>query len=191
MSLNSLTNAATARRPDFYPFDAVPRGIEEIARAAATLPASTAAQAPSIAADAQPPNAINTALNVLFGYIPTEVLTLYVAILAAIQTRGQVTSGDWVTFCAFLGFTPVVVWLLYGAKLKAAQKPLPLNPRTWPLWEMFAATVAYSAWAFALPNSPFSQFQNWYSSGLAGMAVLVASTILGLLAPLFQRPLGV
>ena len=89
-----------------------------------------------------------------------------------------------------LGATPVVVWLVYGAKIKAAQKRLPLAPGTWPIWEMFAATVAYCAWALALPNTPFTQY-SWYSSALSGVIVLVTSTFLGLLAPFFQRPLGV
>ncbi len=137
---------------------------------------------------------VNTALNVLFGYIPTEVLTLYVAVLAAIggpekQKPGNVPQAMWVTYWIFLFVTPIVVWLVYGAKLTAAQKPIPLAFRTWPFWEMFAATVAYCAWAFALPNTPFADY-SWYSSGLAGLAVLVASTVLGLLAPFLQRPLG-
>jgi TctA family transporter len=79
-------------------------------------------------------------MNVLFGYIPTEVLTLYVAILAAIGSAkpkpGSVSPAFWITFWVFLA--------LYS----------------------------------------------WYSTGLAGVAVLVASTVLGLLAPFFQRPLG-
>ncbi|MGB9110661.1 MAG: hypothetical protein WCC39_18390 [Telluria sp.] len=43
------------------------------------------------------------------------------------------------------------------------------------------------AWAFALPLSPFAQF-DWYSSAIASIAGLVVSTLLGLMAPLFQRP---
>jgi hypothetical protein len=90
----------------------------------------------------------------------------------------------------FLGATPVVVWLVYAAKIKAAQKRVPLAPGTWPIWEMFAATVAYCAWALALPNTPFTEY-SWYSSALSGVIVLVTSTFLGLLAPFFQRALGV
>jgi hypothetical protein len=64
-----------------------------------------------------------------------------------------------------------------------------LFPATWPVWEMSAATIAYIAWAFALPNTPFAQFSDWYSPGLAGFLVLVISWGLGALAPLMQRPL--
>ena len=84
----------------------------------------------------------------------------------------------------------MALWVcVYGAKLKSAEKPIPWHFKAWPLWEMFAATIAYLAWAFALPNTPFPDY-GWYSSGLAGITVLVASTVLGLLAPFFQKPLG-
>src|SRR5579864_313948 len=179
MSINTLTNTAMARRLDFAPLDSVPKDLKQIAFAAAASPSSREQTASGTAENG---NAVNTALHVLFGYIPTEVLTLYVAILAAIQKPGKVTIADWLTFWAFLGATPVIVWLVYGAKLKSAQKPIPLSFRQWPLWEMFAATIAYSAWAFAFPNTPFTDY-GWYSAALAGISVLVASTVLGLLAP--------
>jgi hypothetical protein len=126
---------------------------------------------------------------VLFGYIPTEIITLYVAVLAAVEQGGNAMNTGWVVFWVFLFVTPVVVWLVYGAKLKALQKPIPINFGSWPLWEMFAATVAFTAWTFALPHSPFTEF-TWYSSAISGLAVLVVSTFLGLLTPFFQRPLG-
>src|SRR5712692_8182442 len=143
MSISSLANAAAARRVDFSPLGAVPQGLAEIAHAAATLPAAPPPGQPPPAAPGQSANAVNTALHILFGYIPTEVLTLYVAVLAAVQQQGKITRADKIAFWGFLGATPVVVWLLYGAKVKAAQKPVPVRPRAWPLWEMFAATVAY------------------------------------------------
>lgn len=192
MSVSSLANSAAAHRSDFFPVG-VPKGLAGVAGAAGTRPVPTGAAPPP--PPGQDADAFNTALNVLFGYIPTEVLTLYVAVLAAIepaqQKPGPVPQTMWITFWIFLIFTPIVVWLVYGGKLIAAQKPIPLAFRTWPIWEMFAATVAYCAWAFALPHTPFTDFSNsWYSAGLAGVAVLVASTVLGLLAPFFQRPLG-
>lgn len=197
MSISSLANSAAARRPDFFPIG-VPRGLDEVAAAASTTPRAVpagGAPAGEASVPGQSANAVNTALNVLFGYIPTEVLTLYVAVLAAIlpakPTPGVVPPTMWVTYWIFLGVTPIVVWLIYGAKLIGAQKPIPLAFRTWPLWEMFAATLAYAAWAFALPNNPFAASGfSWYNSGLSGLGVIVASTVLGLLAPFFQRPLG-
>lgn len=188
MSINSLANAAAARRPDLVPLGEVPRNLNQIAKAAMTPPSSIAPTSQTTTLDPAPAP-VDTTSNVLFGYIPTEVLTLYVAVLAVIQQEGKVSNAGWVAFWVFLFATPVIFWLVYGAKLKSAQKPLPFNFGAWPLWEMFAATVAFAAWAFALPRSPFTEYE-WYSSGLSGLAVLVISTLLGLIAPYFQRPLG-
>jgi hypothetical protein len=190
MSINSLTNAAAARRLDTVPIGKVPQGFEGVARAAATVP-STSPPAPAGGAAApQQTSAADTALNVLFGYIPTEVLTLYVAVLAVLakpNPTGKVITTPWSAFWFFLIITPIVVWLVYAAKIKALQKPLPVKVGMWPVWEMSAATVAYWAWAQALPNSPFTEL---YSQGLSCVIVLVTSAALGLLAPLFQRPLS-
>ncbi len=196
MSISTLANAAVARRMDFLPLGGVPQGLTEIAAAATATPIAIVPPPLLLRVQPQqtqpqpslPANTVNTALHVIFGYIPTEVLTLYVAILAALHQPNKLTSGVWLTFWVFLIATPVVVWLVYAAKVKAAQKPVPIAFSQWPLWEMLAGAVAYFAWAFALPETPFSEFA-WYSSSLAGIIVLVASTFLGLLAPFFQNPI--
>lgn len=189
MSINSMANAAAARRPDMVPLGEVPKTLDQIAKAAITPPTTTPPPVEPGKPAAAAPAPVDTTFNVLFGYIPTEVLTLYVAVLAAIQQQGKVTPTDWLAFWIFLFATPVIVWLVYGAKLKTLQKPLPLNFGAWPIWEMFAATAAYTAWGFALPHSPFTEY-GWYSAALSGLAVLVVSTLLGLLAPFFQKPLS-
>jgi hypothetical protein len=191
MSISAMANAAAARRPDVG-HRAAPAGAAEIAAAAATPPE----QAPP---EKQEASGVNTALNVLFGYIPTEVVTLYVAVAAALQpptpaagaTAAVASSqAQWIAFWCFFVATPLVVWVVFASKLKAAGKPLPSTYDTWPVWEMCAALIAFFAWAFALPNTPFREFSNWYSPALASLAVLLASSVLGLLAPLFQNPLG-
>ena len=266
MSINSLTNLAMSRRPDFQPADSVPSGYAEIAAAAGSQPspATTSAmmqahvgllkllstpsavapevplpddvssrlkelihsgvapigsdvppadakaptllgdllkaggqgppQAPPGAPPASaplPPSGASTALQTITSYIPTEILTLYVA---AIGILGPLSAASdslhrWLPFWCFLAATPLVVWLVFATKLKSAGKPIPIPPPQWPLWEMFAGTLAYFAWAFALPDSPFNQY-HWYSSGIAGFLVLVVSAGLGLFAPLMQRPLN-
>lgn len=194
MSINALTNAAVARRTDFFPQTGAPRGLGEIAKAGSSIPVAlpeAGVPTPSSAPLAPTPtsDAINSGMHVLFGYIPTEVLTLYVAVLGAIQKPSTgVASAEWAAFWIFFAFTPVVVWMVNGIKVKAAQKALPLAFRTWPLWEMFAATFAYSVWTLALPGTPFAEF-TWYSSSVAGIVVLVASTALGLLGQFFQKPI--
>jgi hypothetical protein len=181
MSIASMTNVAYVRRADVHVPHAAPSGM-----------APTTLNQLEAAAEGTPgsQNAMTTALKVIVTYIPTEVLTLYVAVLAAIQVpNGTPSRSLYITFYCFLAGTPLIVWLVYAAKVKSGGKPLPLAPRKWPLWEMCAATVAYTAWAFALPDSPFKSFTNWYTPALAGVVVLIISALLGLLAPLFQRPL--
>jgi hypothetical protein len=170
MSVNSMTNAAVARRADFQPMNDVPKTHGEVAKAAGGS---------AVGED----NPINTALQTVVMYLPTEVLTLYVAVLAATESASR-----WTSFLIFLVATPVIVWMVFAAKVKSENRPLPMTPDLWPVWEMVAGTIAFVAWAFALPTTPFSAF-TWYSAGLAGVAVTIASTLLGLLAPLFQRPL--
>ena len=200
MSISSMANGAMARRPDFAPARRVPRGFDEMAEAAAapTGPVASEEPAPAQPAPPAPPgpgggSSVSSALQVITTYIPTEVLTLYVAVVSALQAPGEETArviGGWTPFWSFLALTPVVVWLVYAAKVKAAagdSRTLPLHPSMWPLWEMTAATMAYTAWAIALPNSPFLTLG--LPPGIAAVIVLVTSTLLGLLAPVFQRPL--
>jgi hypothetical protein len=181
MSITSMTNVAYVRRADvatnLIPANSAPKSARQIASGTADTP------------DSQ--SAVTTALKVIVTYIPTEILALYIAVLAAIQDPNRHSSRSlWIAFFCFFIATPMVVWLVYAAKVRAADKPLPIKLRTWPMWEMFAATVAYAAWAFGLPESPFKDFTNWYTPAVAGLAVLVVSTLLGLIAPVVQRPLS-
>jgi hypothetical protein len=192
MSLNSLANAAIARRTDFEPAGRAPGTYAEIASAAAATNTALPAAVPANANAPAPPAAtsVDTTMNVLTGYIPAEILTGYVAVLAALSDSIKV---EWIAFWIFIVATPIVLWIVYATKAKGAGKGLPLSYSSWPLWEMAASTIAFFAWAFALPNNPFyiAYHTTWYSSSIAALVVLVASSALGLLAPLFgSRQLG-
>jgi hypothetical protein len=192
MSVSSLTNVAVARRTDDLGKDAggKPRTAAEAAQATADLPAT---QSPSTAA-----------LMAIATYIPTEIITLYVAALAALaasdpsipaepsvaaSTGGSIASStDLIAFWTILALTPVIVWLVYAAKVRNAGKKLPKSPSAWPWWEMASSTVAFAAWAYAMPNSVFTRF-TWYTAALGTLLVLIVSTLLGLIAPIVQRKL--
>jgi hypothetical protein len=185
MSINALSNAALARRVDFEPAGRAPSNLSELATAAGGQPAPVNIEGGAGLGEAQATGA-NTALQTLTTYIPTEVLTLYVSALAVLKTDQE--QGRWIPFWCFLAATPILVWIAFATKVKMAKRPIPASPSKWPLWEMCAGAIAYIAWAFALPNTPFAQLP-WYSAGLAGFLVLVVSTGLGVLAPLMQRAL--
>ncbi len=181
MSISAMTNVAFARRTDVHPLDVAPGNAGEVEQATGGTAESRSAS--------------TSAISAITTYIPTEVLTLYVAALGAVHQKDEDLKAEWIAFLFFLAATPIVVWLLYAAKVMNSNKAvpvtvkkpksLPLAPGKWPLWEMFAATIGYAAWAFALPNSPFRAFAEygWYSQALGGVIVLVVSTILGLIAP--------
>jgi hypothetical protein len=188
MSINAMTNAALARRPDFVPAGTLPKTLADIALAAGTppTPAPTGGQQPAPAA-----GGLDTALQTVTTFIPTEVLTLYVSALAVLgpmkNTEGH-DLGRWIPFYTFLVATPILVWIAFATKLKATNKRIPTSIKQWPVWEMVAATCAFAAWAFALPITPFVQF-SWYSGGIAGFLMLAVSGGLGAVAPLMQRQL--
>lgn len=200
MSLRSLANAAAARRPDVGMLNEVPHGLGEIAAAANTPPEKSLGDSPAA-------TSVDTALNLLIGYIPTEIVTLYLAVMGVLQpadvstnqtattdaTRSALSAVDsyqpeWLAFFFFLVATPLAFWAIYIGKLRAAGKPV--ARKTLPLWEPTAALIAFLAWAFAIPNSPFRSFEDWYSPAIAAIIALIISAVLGLAAPIFQRPLG-
>jgi hypothetical protein len=183
MSITSMTNVAIARRTDFGGAT-VPNSVNEVAAATAER------------ADTQ--SAGSAALKSIATYIPTEVIVLYLAALAAVRAdlgtkvtaEAVASQNELTTFWIFLGLTPVFVWLVYAGKVRTGGAAIPYVPAEWPMWEMIAATIAFGAWAYAVPDSPFTRFE-WYTVALGTFVVLVASTALGLLAPLVQQPINV
>jgi hypothetical protein len=195
VSINSLTNAALARRTDVFPINRVPAGVAEIAHAAASNPRVTSASASVLEGQAtstrESADSTQTALHILIDYIPTEVITIYVAAITASASQpNQSTDIAWTFFWIALFMTPVTVLFIFAAKLRNMGLSLPqaFNPKKWPLWEMIAATISFSAWAIGLPKSPFASL-SWYNAGIASLCLMLVSTLLGLIAPIFQQPI--
>ncbi len=127
------------------------------------------------------------ALKSIVDYIPIEIVTVYVAVGAALSDAATPSrTGQWVAFWVFLGLTPITLWVLFAARLRAAGVSLPLDPTRWPWPEAIVAMVGYVLWAFTLPGTPFADF-NWYRPGLGTAVLLVGTLVLGLGAPLFTR----
>lgn len=195
MSVSSMTDVAISRRTDDLGTGRPPRTARELSEATAGKPETE--------------SALTAAAKAVATYIPTEVIGLYLAALAAVRSGVTPTipnasvsedlaqraailtppsTAEIRTTVIFAVIAPIVVWLVYAGKAKTAGKNLPLRPTCWPLWEMFAATAAFVAWSFALPDSPFARF-SWYNLAWATFVVLGVSTLLALFAPVFQRPL--
>lgn len=114
------------------------------------------------------------ALEEITRYIPTEALTIYLALLGLIGVTSGDFTGRWIAFAIFAVATPGMVlvdWLILRrrdrqAKTKAGKKLLYFNAA--------AATIAFVAWAFALPATPFAEF-DFYDPKWGGFAALVVS----------------
>lgn len=166
MSISSMTNVALDRKVPKAPGG--DRTLEGLDRTAAAQHGAAGEQ-----------GAVTKALDVVMAYIPTEILTLYVAVTAAMTSKTAELKQT--LFYVFLVATPIVVWTIFAGKFRPIQKRLPLSPSEWPKWEMAAAAIAFIAWALALPEPPFT-----IDSGLASIGVLVVSVVLGLAALVFK-----
>jgi hypothetical protein len=130
-------------------------------------------------------NAFTTAMQAITTYIPTDVLTLYVAGSAIFLGATGAESSDydkaWAIFIGGLIATPLVNALVFMAKLRSAGLAIPRQARRWPIWESIAAMIAFVFWAAALPATPFSEF-GWYDAAFAGFLLGVVSLFLGLIS---------
>ncbi len=114
-----MANIAIRRRTDYVPGDFVPASYSRISAAGETLSA--------------PNTNITAALSVIAAYVPTEILTLYVAFVAALPTAdARSKAAGWWLFGAFLLLTPLIVWVLYAVKLKSDGNAIPAHPKGFP-----------------------------------------------------------
>jgi hypothetical protein len=165
MSVNSLTDGALDRSGEF----------EAAARREGNEPEQAVQN-----------NSVSNTLSSLAKYIPTEVVTLYIAALSA----STALQAEWAfitparLYWFFVIFTPLFALLTYVGKRKAADVNLsvwPSSAREWPWWSMFAPMVAFMAWALAVPNNGILE------NGIIGaFLALFVSVILTALEPLFN-----
>lgn len=178
MSMNSLTNQAVAR--DVARKQAQMR--EEASLAASETTASTRAMDVATFDNDRLPNVdsnISGALNALIKYIPTESVALYIAAVNAVPALAEEVDISWgeLIYWGFGALTPLLYLLLYMGKRRSAGLPiLPQSPKEWPLWSIFASTIAFLAWALAVPDGPYLQSAN--GGLIAGLLALFVSFML-------------
>jgi hypothetical protein len=109
-------------------------------------------------------------VNQLIQWIPAESITLYVgyvALLNPLKPTGSDRLCDlsfasrWLGFVVFCVVTLAITVGTYEGKRRAA------NPKPafkLPLFEMVAQTLAFAAWAAALPETPFAGFCGFKSA---------------------------
>jgi len=189
VSLNSLASnrvareTAAKRRP--------PRSADET-----RLSTSHADDAPSAAA--APPRTtedggtgtedVQNALSALIEYLPSETITLYLAVASSLTVLQEYIDGLTAkhVYWTFAALTPILYLLIYAGKRQARGEPRLPAVRDWPWWPMVAATVAFLAWALSGPNRPY--FQGEGGGAIVALAAIVVSSLMGVLARFFVKP---
>ena len=118
-------------------------------------------------------------------YIPTEIVTTYVTVVAVMKQEKAEPTAQWVVFYVLLALTPIVTWLLLVAKLRSKGMTIKDAFKEFPLWKCIAATIAFVAWAYVLPNGAFSTLAS-YNGSYAAIALSFATLALGTLGGLFD-----
>ena len=182
MSLNSITNDELIRWHAGQP--PLATTVPDISRSGRTD--SRKVMAPKGLTD----NQVVITLNALVKYIPTEIVTMYVASVSTIQSlRSALPFFDArFLYWGFTVLTPCLLVLMYASK--RATEGLPTLPklREMPWWKMTASSVAFMVWALAVPGNPYIAGDG--APIVAGFGAIVISTLLSLLEPIFDRPLN-
>jgi hypothetical protein len=133
---------------------------------------------PAVVSPMAPQGVPTNILNQITRWIPTETVTVYVAFLSLFGTpvlkSGQQASdlsytSRWLLLALVALATPIVVILITMAKTTTGR------PFQWPIFEMVVGTIAFVAWAVALPDTPLSDFKD-YDVKFNG-AILIAVTL--------------
>ena len=133
------------------------------------------------------PSSKDDVLAGLTKYIPTESITLYVAVVSSLAALKGVGVTPAIAYWFFIVFTPVLMIILYLRQSAIAGKEWRIPIAQWPWWKIIASTIAFSVWALAVPSDLLTGLDSSVSGVLAGLAALFVSTLLNLLAPFFEK----
>ena len=197
MSISTMAGDATLRlaspASDPAPTAASAAAAVEAAAAAAATAASSgvdaneAAEEGKRAAAAQgveaptTPTAPPGPLAQLVKYIPTETITLYIAVLGAlgdvkVPTGGKVSDADfssrWIAMWLLLAVT---LLLTLGLSFRS-QKDAGRTGFTIPVFEVVAGGAAFAVWALSLPSTPLRDLAG-YDYNAWNSVIILAGTL--------------
>lgn len=141
------------------------------------------AQDPRKANPEQPVGVSTNIVNQITRWIPTETITVYVALLALVAPLAPHSpsfTSRWVLFGLMTAANPIVVVLLVMAKKESGDK------FKLPVFEMIIASIAFAAWAFALPDTPLSSISGYGITWNAAI-LTVTTTAITLVANALHR----
>jgi uncharacterized membrane protein len=201
MSISSMSEDSALRLT--APAKARPK-VEDMAAAAASAAATAAATGATTdeaareakaAVEAVRENATgsrtavsSSPLTVLTKYIPTETITLYIAIQAAVgeiarPASGKISDADftsrWVWLAIMLAAT---ILLTIGLSYRSQKNANPVDKFSLPLFEMLAAGAAFLVWALSLPTTPLLDFAGYNYNAWNSVIILVGTVLIATVA---------
>lgn len=109
-------------------------------------------------------------LGRLAGYIPTEIVGLYLAASGVIPKANEQEVVLWIVFAACWILTPIYLW--YATN----------DPKKGPLvLQIMLASIAFPVWVFAI-GGPF-ELQSWYKAYIASILLFFVTFIIGFIKP--------
>lgn len=131
---------------------------------------------------------VQNALSALVEYIPTETITLYIALLSSLPVLKKILpwlNAVWL-YAAFAVLTPILFGLIFAGKRRARGESRWQGWRNWPWWLTIASSIAFLAWGVAVPGGLSLGGEN--GGMLGSLIAIVASTLLGVFGRFLASP---
>lgn len=186
MSLSSLAEDSALRlkgspgaSPEAAASTAAAVAVQQVA--AGTSPAQAQAAGVEAANTSAGTSVGGSALSQLIKYVPTETITLYLAVQAALGTitapKGRpISAADFRTRWIWLVILAVATGLLAIGLSYRSQKQLdPKSGFRWPIIETTASVAAFMVWALSLPTTPLLTLHG-YNADVWNPIVLLGGT---------------
>ena len=136
---------------------------------------------------AQAAPVLSSPLSELVKYIPTETLTIYIAVQAAIGNvetppSGEISDADFTSTWIAVGILLLANLALTIGLSYREQKNANTNNFRIPLFESFASEAAFLVWVLSLPSTPLRDFHGYDYSAWNSVLILVGSIAIVTLA---------
>ena len=194
MSLASLVDDTIAKRePDFLRARVRPAVLERVQFITPKYNLDPGMMAgltddllPLAAKPPTPETKASNALDALARYIPTEMVTLYVAASAAMpELKASLGVSEANVYWSFGLLTPILFLLILAGKRRGCGLPAFPALKTWPWWKLIASAIAFLVWALAIPTTPY--LTGDAGKVVAAFAAVFVSTFLTLVEPVVER----
>lgn len=132
------------------------------------------------------PSRTSDVVSALVSYVPAEAIAAYVAVLpfmdpssADKSSTGQADAAAHYSYSGRWGLAAVVAILAVGYAIgyRAIAARQARQRFVFPLVPVLTTVLAFAAWIFVIPNSPFNEFDFYTAELGAAIGMIVATAI--------------